>query len=72
MKKTKAETIRKRQEQKRKMQAIVDQHWHPYTHPMAAYAAGDFAAHYDLEQRQFSDEDTLRDEVDDQPNLLPF
>ena len=54
------------------MQAIVDQHWHPYTHPMAAYAAGDFAAHYDLEQRQFSDEDTLRDEVDDQPNLLPF
>ena len=46
------EMVRKRKETANRRQAVVDQHWHPYTEPFEAYLAGDYAALYDLEQSE--------------------
>lgn len=64
---TEAEQSRKRIERRRKQQADTDQHWHPYTDPVAAYLAGDFEALHDLEQRQAYIDKEERDCTDHHP-----
>ena len=47
-----AEKTRLNRERKDRREAEANAHWHPYTDWYAAYVAGDYAAVYDLEQRQ--------------------
>lgn len=44
--------IETRTPRKKKREAGANDHWHPYTDPLSAYLAGDFAALHDLEQRE--------------------
>jgi len=69
---TEAETIRKRQEQKQHRDAKSSGRWHPYADPMAAYAAGDFAALHDLEHRQMAEDGERFDQADDSTDSVPF
>ena len=49
---TEAEAIRRRKAQKEAVEAMRNQHWHPYTDAFSAYLAEDFAAMHDIESSQ--------------------